>query len=53
MNIALGINENGDVEDECDMAGCEKWMMKTKTFVDHKTLTHCQITGIIPVPYVI
>ena len=22
MNTALGINDNGDVEDECDMAGC-------------------------------
>ena len=22
MNKALGINDNGDVEDECDMAGC-------------------------------
>ena len=22
MNKALGINDNGDVADECDMAGC-------------------------------
>ena len=29
-----------------------KWTMKTNTTVDHKTLTHCQITRIIPVPSV-
>ena len=52
MNIALDINDNGDVEEQCDMAGCMKLMMKIKTKVDHKTLTHCQITRIILVPSV-
>ena len=48
MNKALSINDNGDVEDECDMAGCMEMDDKDK----HKTLTHRQITRIIPVPSV-
>ena len=53
MNKALGIYDNCDVEDECVMAGCKEMDEEAKTTVDHKTLTHRQITMIIPVPSVI
>ena len=33
------------------MAGCTEMDEEAKTTVDDKTLTHCQITRIIPVPY--
>ena len=47
----IDIMNNCDVEDECVMAGCKEMDEEAKTTVDDKTLTHCQITRIIPVPY--
>ena len=49
MNKSLGTLNNCEDKDECDATGYMEMDKENKKKVNQKTLTHCQITRIIPV----